>query len=762
MDIKQKKTENKTLKIMVSGIVQGVGFRPLIFRMAHHHQLDGMVRNHGGNVEIIIQGTKDNIESFLTELSKRNQEDYEIIDQKQEFIEGKRYLDFSILQSDRNVELAVLPPDLPTCTQCEKELFTKSNRRYLNPFISCMKCGPRYTIMNRLPYDRETTVMEDFEFCPSCKQEYGSPSDRRFHAQTISCDDCGPVLIYAEKEMDFTWKKKALAKEALAKAIDVLNGGGILAIKGIGGYQYACSPFCDETVLKLRKLKGREEKPFAVMFPDMETVALHCQCSEEEMQAMKSKARPITLLRKKTATMSFLVGKSSDFCGAFLPYSPLHILLTKACGPLIMTSANQSGRPMIIEDDEIKLVKSDLLTGILYHQRRILRGVDDSVVQVVDHGVQMIRRSRGYVPYPVFIAGEKKEQILAMGGDLKATFCYYQQGGAVLSPFFGDLEETPIFEQYEAAIEEQKEFLQMKPELVVCDLHPNYFSTKLGIKCAKELDLKIKFVQHHHAHIASVMAEHGLEGSVIGVAMDGTGYGADGAIWGGEFLWCEKADFQRMAHLDYVTMIGGDQSMKDGEKILSCYLIQGKLQAYSKDERLPIIEAAIQHKIQTIESSSMGRLFDGVAALLGICMEDRFEGECAIMLEKAARKGMEMGEIPVPMDFDFVESKSGLIIQWQPVVKSLCTGKNQYTITSLAYGFHEAVARMVVKSCQLIRDRNQCNQVALSGGVFQNRILIERVTVLLKIENFKVYRNELVPPNDGGISLGQVLIGMQG
>ena len=757
MDEKKQKQTKRILKIIVSGIVQGVGFRPLVFRMAHSHHLHGMVRNHGGNVEIILQGTQTNMDLFLAELAMNNKEDYEILNQRQEFIQGEEYFDFTIESSDCNEELAVIPPDLPTCTECEKELFTKSNRRYHNPFISCVKCGPRYTIMKRLPYDRDTTVMEDFEMCPSCKEEYTSPNDGRFHAQTISCNDCGPFLVYAEKGIDLCQEE-----EALEKAIYILNNGGILAIKGIGGYQYACSPFQDETVLKLRRLKGREEKPFAVMFPDLNTLVDHCYCSKEEIQVMKSKARPITLLRKKTEKMSLYVGNRSEYCGVFLPYTPLHILLTRSCGPLIMTSGNYSGRPMITQDEEMKAVNSDLLDGILYHQRKILRGVDDSVVQLINGKVQIMRRSRGYVPYPVFIPQKEKKQILAMGGDLKATFCYDKQGGAILSPYFGDLEEMPIFEQYEVAIKEQEEFLQMKPEIVVCDLHPNYFSTKLGIKLAKEANLELKFVQHHHAHIASVMAEHGLEGAVIGVALDGTGYGTDGAIWGGEFLLCEKGKFQRMAHLNYVTMIGGDQSMKDGEKILSCYLIQAGLQAYSKDKRLPIIEAAIQHQIQTIESSSMGRLFDGVAALLDICRENKYEGECAIMLEKAARMGIEMGESPIEMDFKVEENESVWRIHWEPVLKTLSEGKEKYTATSLSYGFHESVIRMIVESCKKIRRKSHCNQVALSGGVFQNRILMEWVPKRLEKEGFEVYRNELVPPNDGGISLGQVLIGMEG
>lgn len=757
MDMNKQKLDIKTLKIIVSGIVQGVGFRPLVFRMAHRFQLAGIVRNHGGNVEIILQGKAANIDLFLAELSRENGKDYEILKQNQELIQREIYEDFTIEPSDHNDELAVIPPDLPTCAECERELLSKSNRRYQNPFISCVKCGPRYTIMNRLPYDRETTVMEDFEMCPSCNAEYVSPNDRRFHAQTISCDDCGPFLVYAEYGIDLCQEQ-----DALEKSIRVLNNGGILAIKGIGGYQYACSPFQDETVLKLRKLKGREEKPFAIMFPDMETVGEHCDYSLEEEHIMKSKARPITLLGQKNQRIASVAVNDSEYYGAFLPYTPLHILLTKACGPLIMTSANLSGRPMITQDDEMKVVKSELLDGMLYHHRRILRGVDDSVVQVINGKPQIMRRSRGYVPYPVFIPQIEKKQILAMGGDLKATFCYYKLGGAVISPFFGDLEEMPIFDQYEGAIKEQKEFLQIEAEMVVCDLHPNYFSTKLGIKLAKEANLKLKFVQHHHAHIASVMAEHSLEGAVIGVAMDGTGYGTDGAIWGGEFLLCEKGDFHRMAHLDYVSMIGGDQSMKDGEKILSCYLIQAGLQAYSKDKRLPIIEAAIRHQIQGVESSSMGRLFDGVSALLDICKINKYEGECAMMLEKASRRGMKLGEQPVEMDFEIEENKSDIKIYWQPVLKTLSEGKKKYSATSLSYGFHESVARMIVESCIKIRNKSHCNQVALSGGVFQNRILIERVPKLLEIQGFKVYRNELVPSNDGGISLGQVLIGMQG
>lgn len=734
-----------TKRIRISGMVQGVGFRPLVFRLARKYGIKGTVRNLGGIVEIIAQGYEEQQKEFLAEFQKDG--DYEIVNIKAENIAEKAYSDFKILESEEDWQVSIIPPDLPVCKTCEEELFTKSNRRFGNPFISCTACGPRYTIMKQLPYDRDTTTMEDFPMCPECQKEYKDSFGRRFHAQTISCNDCGPFLIL----------NNLTNEEALDEAVKILKSGGILAVKGIGGYHLACSPFMEETVRNLRKLKGREEKPFAVMFENVESIKEYCFVSHEERKLLKSRARPIVLLYRKEKPMAQGVNKGGIYCGAFLPYTPLQILLTKRCGPLIMTSANYSGRPIIKEDDEILKVQSPYLKGVLYHKRRILRSVDDSVANVIDGKVQLIRRSRGYVPYPVFLAhNPDKEKVFAAGGDLKAAFCLYQKGSAVVSQYFGDLEEKAVLEEYKSSYKDLKNLLHINPSLAVCDLHPNYHS----VAFTKSLGLPFLQVQHHHAHIASVMAEHDLKGPVIGVAFDGTGYGTDGNIWGGEFLICEGPDFRRKAHLTYTPMLGGDSSMKDGKKTATLFLLKAGLLEEIQDNRLNLIKAAVENKINTVLSSSMGRLFDAISSILGICDKNSYEGECAAMLEKEAVLAIRNRILPEKLSFAIHEKSDIIEIDPTPLLKAITDLKKSVSGPALALGFHYGVADMVLKVCGLIREREGIQTVALSGGVFQNKVLTESVIRLLRENGFCVYMNSLVPPNDGGISLGQTYIGL--
>lgn len=942
MDKEQIKVVTKKIKIF--GMVQGVGFRPLVFRHAGKHGIKGTVRNIGGIVEIIANAPEQKVADFLKELQENKEEDYEIVhiqveDISEEFSEdvwendGKdvsgnggentaedvsgndgenigadvsgndrenivedvsgndgentakgssrkdvkydaenirekiiqgdkiRYKDFRILNSAAESEISILPPDLPVCNKCKKELYESGNRRYKNPFISCTSCGPRYTIMEHLPYDRHTTTMKEFPMCEACNKEYTDPESRRFHAQTISCNDCGPYVIFQDLEDDTVKEKdennkvipdkkiadavitdkviagklvrnkavtgnaifdktvtgksiivqsvtgKAVAdntitdkavisksiidqsvtgkavtgkaiteiatnksflnEEAITKAVSILNSGGILAVKGIGGYHYVCSPMSEETVLNLRRLKGREEKPFAVMFPDLEAIEEYCMVSEEERELLLSKARPIVLLYTRNDSMAEATNKGGIYCGAFLPYTPLQILLTRHCGPLIMTSANRSGAPIIKDDIRMLEVKSPYLKGILYHKRRIVRSVDDSVAKVIDGKPQLIRRSRGYVPYPVFINPDKEAMentkrercdtaIFAAGGDLKAAFCLYKKGSAVVSQYFGDLEEQTVLEEYKKSYEDLSGLLNITPGLAVCDLHPNYHSALY----ARTLNLPVLAVQHHHAHIASVMAEHDLKGPVIGVAFDGTGYGTDGNIWGGEFLICKDAGFTRAAQLSYTPILGGDSSMKDGKKTATCFLLQAGLKEEIKDERVDLIKAALDNKINTVLTSSMGRLFDAVASILDICQENRYEGEGAALLEKEAVLAVRNHLEPENLTFAIFK-KSGIIeIDPRPVIIAISTLRGTRSKASLALGFHYSVANAVLRVCEIIREEQNMNTVALSGGVFQNTILTERVLKLLRETDFSVYVNMAVPPNDGSISLGQTYIGL--
>jgi hydrogenase maturation protein HypF len=717
------------------------------------------------------------------------------------------FSEFRILESTGNETVSYLPVDLPTCTRCASELLDKTNRRSNNPFISCALCGPRYTIMEVLPYDRHTTVMSDFPMCGQCNEEYLNITDRRFHAQTISCDDCGPELIYEELTIEgvqglqdvsqtvlqsvasqraelskavsqrvvlqkavspkaalkkavlqkAALKKAALKKAALKKACDEIRSGGIIAVKGIGGYQFICSPFATDTLLNLRILKGREEKPFAVMFENIDSIREYAVVSVEEETLLKSKARPIVLLRYLAQKLSKEVNRGSLYLGAFLPYTPLQILLLKELGPLIMTSANLSGAPIIKDDASMFEFTSPFLKGILYHKRRIVRSVDDSVVKVVNQKTQLIRRSRGYVPAPILLSSIHKDYVVAgAGGDLKSTFCFYKGGNAVVSQYFGDLEEYSVLEEYKSSFADLSKMLHISPDYTVCDLHPNYHSSKF----IRSLGVPIKYVQHHHAHIASVIAEHHLEGKVLGVAFDGTGYGTDGNVWGGEFLICEEANFSREAHLAYNTYLGGDDSLKDASKTATCLLLNAGLDEYVTDHNLNIIKAALNNKINTILSSSMGRLFDAASSILNICHRNQYEGECAILLENEALLAIEQQIEPVPLSFCIEEKGEEIRIEYKELLLNLSKEKEHKDKKALALGFHHAVADMTVTVCEILRKKEGIQKVALSGGVFQNAILLERVYNGLSERGFQVYTNNLLPPNDSSISLGQVFLGL--
>jgi [NiFe] hydrogenase maturation protein HypF len=640
--------------------------------------------------------------------------------------------------------------------------------------------------MEEVPYDRETTTMVDFTMCPSCHQEYVSPDSRRFHAQTISCYDCGPYLIFqdntvlseaecvknkeknSDSEIQITDEDNSCNHRmengiALAKAIAMIKDGEIIAVKGIGGFHMVCSPYREETVQNLRKLKGREEKPFAVMFPTLQQLEDYCKVSKEERALLASNARPIVLLSMHQDTMASSTNKGSLYCGAFLPYTPLQLLLTKECGPLIMTSANLSNQPIIKDDEVMCSLSSPYLSGVLYNKRRIVRTVDDSVAKVIDGKPQLIRRSRGYVPYPVFLPTENKDEfkseqgIFGAGGDLKAAFCFYKNGSAVVSQYFGDLEEETVMKEYQKSYVDLARLLKIQPTLTVCDYHPNYHSTHF----AKELGLPLLQVQHHHAHIASVMAEHDLHEKVIGIAFDGTGYGMDGNIWGGEFLLCEGAHFIRTAHLAYTPMIGGDQSMKDARKTASCYLLQAGFVDYVRDDRKNVLKSALEHKINTILTSSMGRLFDAVASILDIAHENTYEGECAALLEKEAV--LAKRNLVEPAQLVFAISKKNEIIELDPasILEELCILRDKESVGALALGFHYALANATADICLELREKYQSNVVALSGGVFQNTVLTEKTLSILRENDFQVYMNMAVPPNDGAISLGQVFIGKE-
>jgi hydrogenase maturation protein HypF len=722
--------------------VQGVGFRPTVALLAAEYGVTGWVRNAGGLVQCLLSGDPAAIDALLQAIQAR----FSILRMDVREVPPFEAADFRILESGDAPEgealPALVPPDAPVCDECLRELRDPANRRYCHPFISCSACGPRYSIIRALPYDRETTAMRGFPMCKACAAEYTAPRDRRFHAQTIACPDCGPKLTYL---------RGGIAQPCpIASAARDIWGGGVVAIKGIGGYHLACLPE-ESPVMRLRQMKGRERKPFALMFRSLEDIEAVCEVGPEERALLTGFARPIVLLPVKTPAFCENVASGSLEYGCFLPYTPVHHLLLDevAAGgakALVMTSANVSGEPILYEEEQIAAFAPGALSGILTHDRPIENSLDDSVARVIDGAPQILRRARGYAPLPVPVGGSGR--VFAAGGDLKAACCVLEGGYAHIGPHIGDLEDEGCSERYGRTAGNLVKLLSAKPDRAACDMHPRYFSSEY----ARQTGLPIVEVQHHHAHVASVMAEHGLS-RALGVAFDGTGYGTDGTVWGGEFLLCEGAEFRRAGYLLPVKMAGGDESMRDGAKTAACY--QGMSGAAPDYSGWGVLEKALSLNINAVESSSMGRLFDAASSILGVCRENRYEGECAILLEREAALAMRSGIEPAPLAFDLTEIDGRIVADWRPVIRVLSAGGR---VPALALGFHEAVAGMVARVCETLCARYGVRDVALSGGVFQNRLLTEGCLKRLRTLGYGVYLNRQAPPGDGGISLGQAFI----
>lgn len=759
---KGKDKITRTVDIEIFGIVQGVGFRPFTAKLADKYGITGQVCNHGGYVKIKATGSADNLEDFIDGLSYEKPKQAEIVHIKVRDDEYKSFEEFNIEESsEMSNEVVMLPVDLPICEDCLKEMNDSSNERFKHPFISCIACGPRYSIIDRVPYDRCNTSMDGFKMCKSCNEEYTSREDRRYHAQTISCTHCGPYLIYRNSE-----NIELTDGEAFDVAVKEINNGKIIAVKGVGGYHFSCRPFNTSVVEKLRDIKLREEKPFAVMFKNIENIKTYCEVTPAEKQLLESNATPIVLLKRKDSAICKEVYKDSRFLGAFIPYTPLQHMLIERCGPLIMTSANLSDLPIIKDQGDVVHFISRGISGVLYNNRDIRVRLDDSVAKITGGERQIVRRARGYVPMPIYLTVGNlmpRFTIFAAGAQLKASFCLAKGQFTYPSEYFGDVQEELSYKVYKQSYEHMKELLNIVPELAVCDMHPGYFTTAF----AENLNVPVLKVQHHHAHIASVMAEHNLH-NVIGVAFDGTGYGADGAIWGGEFLVCNGANYERSGHLKYVNILGGDESMKDARKTACCYLIAEHMEEFITDERKDIIISAVKNNINTWPCSSMGRLFDVISSILNVCEYNGFEGECAIKLENMAVKAKEMDIEPINMSFDIYEEDNKIIVDASSLLKSVINVIHlgdevacDIDICALSLGFHYCVVDMVLKVINIVSHKSGIRDIALSGGVFQNSILLERCLERLRDNGYKVYINNKVPPNDSGIALGQAYIGMQ-
>lgn len=658
-------------------------------RLANELNIKGEVKNSGGNVTIIAQGKREALDDFIQRLDTM----FNITSSQIEEIAELELTEFKIVHSTNDNDIPFITPDLATCEDCESELRNPNNRRYRHPFISCINCGPRYTIINSLPYDRERITMNKFELCDDCKAEYTTSQNRRCHAQTIACNSCGPKTNITIDE-----------------AVGILNNNKILAIKDIGGYHLACK--CEtELALKLREIKGREKKPFAIMFKDIEQVKEYCKVNEKEEALLLSSARPIVLLEKKQDLPSGICD-DSDYIGAFLPCNPIQIMILNEASPLIMTSANLSGEPIII-DDEIKKFDVDILS----HDREILTPIDDSVVQVNNGRVQTIRRARGYTPLAIKI-GINGKDTLCLGGDLKSAFCIVHNGYAYPSQYFGDLEDESYFKAYKSNIKRFCELHSFKPEQIAGDMHPMYYSSNLY-----DADKKI---QHHLAHAYSVVAEHQLKGDILHFVFDGTGYGTDGAIWGGEVFLNTK----RVEHLEYTKMLASDEISKNADLSLACY-----------DGSNELINKAIENNINVVNSSSMGRLFDAVCSALDIKHYNSYEGECAIALESYARKAKKAYYIEPTLN------PKEIINQ----IKGANAPKEE-----IALGFHHMLSELIVQ----ISKKYNADKVTLSGGCFVNRILLGKTIELLEENNIQAYTNEKVSCGDNGICLGQAYLAL--
>ncbi len=733
------------LNIKIFGIVQGVGFRPFVKNLADAHKIFGSVANRGSYVEIFAQGSEVALNDFVNDLQRKNPPRSAILKLDVETLPDKNFCDFQIVESVHEAGDIFVSPDIAICDKCAAELFDPNDRRYLHPFINCTACGPRLTILKNMPYDRERTSMSDFPMCDACAAEYFNPNSRRFDAQPVCCNDCGPeVYLIRNEELGIrNW-------DAIKHVRKILAGGGVVSIKGIGGFHLACDAKNFSAVQKLRNAKTRPTKPFAVMFKDIDAVKRECFLSDAEEVFLDSPQKPIVLLKRKSGSIATNVAPHINKLGVMLPYTPLHMLIfdfpdaiKNFPDALIMTSGNPSGVPITIDDDDaLKNLECD---AILSHDRKILLRADDSVMDFIDDRPSMIRRSRGFAPLPIFYDSNKKS-VLALGGELKNTFCLAKNNLLYASPYIGDVSDLRTVEVLKNSIERMKNLLEIEPEVVACDLHPRYQTTALAEKISAALNVPLIKVQHHYAHVLSCLAENNFGGEVIGVAFDGTGYGDDGTIWGGEFFICDAKTYTRAAHVDKFIQAGGDKSAREGWRIALNFInldVARELEL-ADENNLRGVKFLLDKNINCVTSTSVGRIFDAVAAILGICKDSMYEGEAAMRLQACAEHSTKTFRAEFMTTDKIVDE----------ILRRRLAGEN---ISDTARFFHESLAEMTVQICEDLSERTKIKTVALSGGVFQNSLLSSLTCEKLRRRGLKVFRHELIPPNDGGLCIGQAV-----
>jgi hydrogenase maturation protein HypF len=756
-------------RIRVVGRVQGVGFRPAVYRLAHKLGLTGTVFNDPAGVTIELQGEETQIDEFLVRLHSRPDKPplAEILSCLRVDItpvEGET--DFVIRGSQSaGTASSHVTADIATCGDCLRELRDSHDPRYRYPFINCTNCGPRYSLIKTIPYDRPNTTMSDFAMCPLCRGQYTDVADRRFHAQPVACPVCGPQTQLTDPKGSVL---KTGTDETLAETVRLLRAGRIVAIKGVGGFHLAVDALNNEAVLRLRQRKGREHKPFALMADSVDKIRRYAEVSEAAEKSLIDPRAPIVLLpRRKDSPIAPAVAPQVSTFGFMLCYAPLHYLLfAEGLDVLVMTSANISDEPLICRNDVALQRLGDVADAFLMHNREIYRQVDDSIVHLIAGEPVPLRRARGYVPSPIIMEQPARQQVLATGADLKNTFCLAKDDQLILSEHIGDLENAEVYRHYVSSIEHFRKLFEVNPTVVACDLHPGYFSTQYAQSLT---GVRIVQVQHHWAHIASVLAEHGQNGKVIGIECDGTGLGTDGAVWGCECMVASLRSFERVGHLDYYPLAGADKASKEPIRPALALLKQAFAGEFDLNrfawllERLgdnahevagPIL-TQIDRQVNVVPTSSLGRVFDAVAALLGLGTYNHFDAELPMALESAAAPGVEDHYA-----FDLIEQgtdpiKISLRSMFRQLVEDIRLGKDA---AGMSARFHNTVAEALVSLAKVTRDRTKLDMVALSGGVFCNRYLTDRLIQRLIKEGFLVLWNRSVPANDGGIAVGQAAI----
>ncbi|MEU4671726.1 carbamoyltransferase HypF [Amycolatopsis sp. NPDC023774] len=728
--------------VRVDGVVQGVGFRPFVHGLARRFGLAGFVGNDSRGVFVEVEGASDDLNAFVAALRAEAPPLAVVEDVRVTCVPVTGERGFAIVASPAGGAAATLvSADSATCVDCLVELWDPGDRRYRYPFVNCTNCGPRFTIVRGVPYDRPLTTMAEFVLCAECKQEYEDPGDRRFHAQPVCCPVCGPRLVFSG------------GGEPIKSTVDALEAGAVVAVKGLGGYHLAADAANETAVAALRSRKHREDKPFAVMVPDLAAARAIAEVDDVAAAVLTGHRRPIVLLpRVADGPLAPSVAPGNRRIGVMLPYTPLHHLLLGDLGrPIVLTSANVSDEPIVYRDEDAFARLSGIADAFLTHDRAIHTRTDDSVVRVWRDRVQLQRRSRGYVPEPVTLRSRFTEHVLGCGAELKNTFCLAKDTHAFLSHHIGDLDNYETFKAYETGIAHFRELFDVTPTVVAHDLHPEYLSTKHALDLE---DVELVGVQHHHAHIASCLADNGEAGPVLGVAFDGTGYGTDGTLWGGEFLKADLAGFERLAHFAPIRLPGGTTAIRQPWRMAAAYLDAANIQATAlrarHDDQWDDVLHLARTGLASPLTSSAGRLFDAVAAVLGVRDEVNYEGQAAVELEQLAdpaeRAAYHCGQTS--------QEVSGVDLL-RAVVEDLDHGTGRPVV---AARFHNGVAEAIAETCTRLRDTTALTTVALSGGVFQNLLLLERTVASLEHHGFRVLTHSRVPTNDGGISLGQVAV----